>query len=95
MGKRKTLRQKQHADTKRQQSLHQEVSLASPSSLYSFSHSQVHKQTVTYTPSSTVAVTVVHDLRKTALISILIVALQVLLFILLQNHVLALPFVRY
>lgn len=89
MGKRKTLRQKQRTDIRRQDVSHQETSLSSPF-LHSYSYSSAVKQT---TPQ--VHTTVVTDVRKTALISVIIVAAQVMLFLLLQNHVLALPFVRY
>jgi hypothetical protein len=92
MGKRKTLREKQRTDTKRQQVLSQDVPPSSPTSqIYSFS--SVHKHIVS-TPAALHS-TAVHDVRKTAFISLAIVALQIVLFTLLQNHVLALPFVRY
>lgn len=92
MGKRKTLRKKQRTDRKRQQVLPPEVPQSS-SLPHVYSFSSVHKPSVS-TPAA-LHITAVHDVRKTAFISLAIVALQIILFTLLQNHVLALPFVRY
>lgn len=91
MGKRKTLQQKKLIDIKRHSASHQEASL-SPSSTntHSYSFTSITKHT-----APEVHATVVTDVRKTALISIAIIAIELLLFSLLQNHVLALPFVRY
>lgn len=65
------------------------------SPMYSFS--QTMKQTVNQpvvVVGNTVAL-VQNDLRKTAGVSLLIVFLQLLLFFLLKNHVLAISFARY
>ncbi|HEX7041612.1 MAG TPA: hypothetical protein VF189_00015 [Patescibacteria group bacterium] len=94
MGKRKTLRQKQVTDIRRQNSSHKEV----------FSDSKTHSQPdfsysfQTFTPKhESVAIhhTAISDVRKTAVISLIIVASQIILYSLLTNHVLALPIVRY
>lgn len=63
--------------------------------VYSFSSSMQQTQ---HKPIAVVGNTIAHvekDLRKTALVSLLIVFLQLILFILLKNHVLAISFARY
>lgn len=91
MGKKKTLKQKKLTDMRKQHSHEDAPHAQSPMQTlsYSFSPATKHHQV------PTAEKTVVTDLRKTAFISLSIVALEILLFILLQNHVLALPFVRY
>lgn len=91
MGKRKTLRQKKLHDMRAHDATHQEPSSIPSSHTISYSFAGAPKQQSTPSVHATVAT----DVRKTALISLLIIAAQVILFTLLQNHVLALPFVRY
>ncbi len=92
MGKKKTLKQKKLHDVRVQKTTSQEVS-SPTSSLHtiSYSFSPLTKQSA----PSVVQQTVMTDVRKTAFICLSIVLVEVILFSLLQNHVLALPFVRY
>lgn len=92
MGKKKTLRQKKLTDMRKQQVSHTEDSSPTNIHLASYSFSPSAKQS-SFAPIAQKTVTA--DIRKTALISLSIIAMQIILFVLLQNHVLALPFVRY
>lgn len=91
MAKRKTLKQKQKADMRR-------TSQPSPEHVerpvsYTFSSTE-------YKPVSTEAITlpgnyVKHDIVKTTLVSATIIALELLLFLMLHQHILKIPFVAY
>lgn len=91
--KKKTREQKRKADERRSTSGESVVSQPS-SPLYSYS---LHTSQSVMQPKETVAVhtTIYHDLVKTAIVSVAIVALQLLFYFLLHNHVLAINFVRY
>lgn len=93
----KTREQKKRADAKH--ALHVTSSaptVPSGTPLYSFSSGKFieKKEMASEQPHNTLAA-VRHDLFKTLWISLAIIALQILFYILLRNHVLAINFVRY
>ncbi|HYK08134.1 MAG TPA: hypothetical protein VEW42_01390 [Candidatus Eisenbacteria bacterium] len=93
----KTREQKKKADERKSLSFahHQEGHVVS-SPTYVFSSSKKTDADATPTVRYINAVAIVqHDLKKTAFISLSILALQILFFLLLKNHLLAINFVRY
>lgn len=92
----KTREQKKKADERNAISFakHQEEHIYTTPQ-YVFSTENQQKKEITHTTSADVLAVVTHDLKKTALISLTIVSLQILFFLLLKNHLLAISFVRY
>ena len=94
----KTREQKRKADARKSESfihIHQESGNASP--LYSFSSRSKLSEPLLQpaTHANTNIALVQHDLKKTAFISLVITAAQILFFFLLKNHLLAISFARY
>lgn len=90
----KTREQKKKADARLSQLATQPAPTGIPT--YTFSSREfIGKKEITSGESHNTLVTVRHDLFKTLWISLAIVALQILFYIFLHNHVLAIPFVSY
>ncbi|HSD98993.1 MAG TPA: hypothetical protein VLB73_04890 [Patescibacteria group bacterium] len=68
-------------------------SIATPT--YVFTAQNIQHQLKNFSGIHDATKIVTHDLRKTMIISFTIVALQLLFFFLLKNHILAIGFVRY
>lgn len=93
----KTREQKKKADLRKSVSFataQPEHIVSSPTYVFSSSEKQQTPVDPLSRKSNVVAI-VRHDLRKTAFISLSILALQILFFLLLKNHLLAINFVRY
>jgi len=93
----KTREQKKKADERKSLSFahhHEGHVVSSPTYVFSSSEKADVHATPTVRHTSTVEI-VQHDLKKTAFISLSILALQILFFLLLKNHLLAITIVRY
>ena len=93
----KTREQKKQADAKRVLHATSSVQTALGSTpLYSFSSKEfIGEKENTSVQSHNAFAMVRHDVFKTLWISLAIIALQILFYIFLRNHVLAIPFVSY
>lgn len=91
----KTLEQKRKADERKISSFQQQTT--QPSSIPSYSFSSI--SSIEKNPSKNVEHPHTHivrgDLTKTFYVSLFILALQIIFYILLRNHMLAISFVRY
>lgn len=91
----KTREQKMRADERKSSLPATSQSHITPS--YTFSLSSAHQPSHVDNTTKTIHVDKLlhHDLLKTAIVSFVILFLQLALFVLLKNHVLAFSFVRY
>lgn len=94
MSKHKTREQKRKADERKRMSF-QETAGETVHPTYTFSAASPILSSKTTTIKSDSLLLVKHDLKKTAFVSLGIVALQLIFYFLLRNHVLAIGFVRY
>lgn len=96
MAKHKTLQEKKRADLRKNISQQEQTSEPTQPQHVSYSF-QPTKQALPQQRVSVLSPTtrVLQDIRKTAFVSVVVIALEVLLYLLLRNHILALPFVRY
>lgn len=91
----KTREQKRKADERNGESIsHMQHVSSSPTYVFSAGHVPAQSIAKSEQHINTIALTQ-HDVRKTAIISLIIVALQLAFFFLLKNHMLAIGFVRY
>lgn len=98
MSKKKTLAQKKLLDERKQLSQKQESMPTFPTQpTYSFSSGKPIKPTLSQQeqPAQSLEKYVAADLRKTLVLSVTVVLLELLLYFSLHHHILALPFIRY